>query len=137
MMNGGNDRDSDKGLLWKLPVVKTKDFGKLGPGFGFGAGCGFGFGLGVLGGVGFGPGIPGLHLGLGVGVGCGVGLGFGYGIGKGVGYDESRRYSNIGKPFTGSYGPSQDELGALVDELVIYTKKVVVAASKEIDKWRR
>uniref|UniRef100_A0A803N0R7 Uncharacterized protein n=1 Tax=Chenopodium quinoa TaxID=63459 RepID=A0A803N0R7_CHEQI len=75
-MSGANDRDADKGLLWKLPEIQTKDFGKIGPAFSFGAGCGFGFGLGVIG-------------------------------------------------------------GALVDELVINTKKLMVAASKEMDKWRR
>lgn len=45
-----NNSDDDKGLLWKLPVVKSNNFGKVGPAFGFGAGCGFGFGLGLLGG---------------------------------------------------------------------------------------
>lgn len=42
--------DDDKGLLWKLPVVRSSSFGKMGPGFGVGAGCGVGFGLGLLGG---------------------------------------------------------------------------------------
>lgn len=51
----GSERDErdigdDKGLLWKLPVVESKRFGKLGPAFGFGAGCGLGFGIGLLGG---------------------------------------------------------------------------------------
>ncbi|CAO2834432.1 unnamed protein product [Amaranthus hypochondriacus] len=136
-MNGGADNDADKGLLWKLPVIKTSQFGKIGPAFGVGAGCGFGFGLGLLGGIGLGPGIPGLQLGFGMGAGCGVGLGFGYGIGKGVAYDESRRYSNIARPFSGSYVPSRDDVNALVDDLVINTKKLMDAASKEIDKWRR
>ncbi|XP_021775308.1 uncharacterized protein LOC110739153 [Chenopodium quinoa] len=136
-MSGANDRDADKGLLWKLPEIQTKDFGKIGPAFSFGAGCGFGFGLGVIGGFGIGPGIPGLQLGLGVGAGCGVGLGFGYGVGRGVAYDDRKRYSNIGRPFNGSYVPSHNEVGALVDELVINTKKLMVAASKEMDKWRR
>lgn len=139
-MNGGNGRDRDggeRGLLWKLPLVTSKELGKLGPGFGFGAGCGFGFGIGLLGGAGFGPGIPGLQLGFGIGVGCGVGLGFGYGVGRGIAYDESRRYSNVGKPFHGSHLPSQDELGAVVGELVLNTKKLIKEASKEIDKWRR
>ena len=54
-MNGRERRDpdedgGDRGLLWKLPVVSTKELGKIGPGFGFGAGCGFGFGIGLLGG---------------------------------------------------------------------------------------
>lgn len=52
-MNGGADNDADKGLLWKLPVIKTSQFGKIGPAFGVGAGCGFGFGLGLLGGFPF------------------------------------------------------------------------------------
>lgn len=50
MMNNGGG-DDEKGLLWKLPVVKSNNFGKVGPAFGFGAGCGLGFGLGLLGGT--------------------------------------------------------------------------------------
>jgi len=45
-MNG----DDDKGLLWKLPVIKSDQLGKVGPAFGIGAGCGLGFGAGLLGG---------------------------------------------------------------------------------------
>ena len=48
-MNGGDD--DERGLLWKLPMVKSSDFGKLGPAFGVGAGCGVGFGVGLLGGT--------------------------------------------------------------------------------------
>lgn len=117
--------------------MSTKELGKIGPGFGFGAGCGFGFGIGLLGGAGFGPGIPGLQFGFGIGIGCGVGLGFGYGVGRGTAYDESRRHSNVGRPLHGSYLPSQNEMAALVDDLVLNTKKLIVVASKEIDKWRR
>jgi hypothetical protein len=43
--------NNDKGFLWKLPVVKFSNYGKVGPGFGFGAGCGLGFGIGFLGGT--------------------------------------------------------------------------------------
>ncbi|KAJ8441514.1 hypothetical protein Cgig2_026315 [Carnegiea gigantea] len=120
-MNGGGRDVEDRGLLWKLPVMSTKELGKIGPGFGFGAGCGFGFGIGLLGGAGFGPGIPGLQFGFGIGIGCGVGLGFGYGVGRGIAYDENKR----------------NEMAALLDELVVNTKKLIVAASKEVDKWRR
>ncbi|KAF8405634.1 hypothetical protein HHK36_007710 [Tetracentron sinense] len=89
-------------------------------------------------GAGFGPGIPGLQFGFGVGAGCGVGLGFGYGVGRGIAYDENRRYTNVGKIFNGAGNlPSQDEIGALIDEVVINTKKLIRATSKEIDKWRR
>ncbi|GMN56490.1 hypothetical protein TIFTF001_025607 [Ficus carica] len=98
MMRRREDREDEgdeKGLLWKLPAVKSKHLGKLGPGFGLGAGCGLGFGVGLLGGAGLGPGIPGLQFGFGVGVGCGVGIGFGYGFGRGVAQDHTRRYSNI------------------------------------------
>lgn len=42
--------DEDKALIWKLPVIKSKDLGKLGPAFGYGVGCGFGLGVGLLGG---------------------------------------------------------------------------------------
>ncbi|RDX69379.1 hypothetical protein CR513_51514 [Mucuna pruriens] len=133
-MNG----DENKGLLWKLPVVKSDQFGKVGPAFGLGAGCGLGFGLGLLGGVGVGPGIPGFQVGFGFGAGCGVGLGFGYGVGKGIAQDENRRYSNVGNPFRGSGSIiSEDDITALVDDIVINTKKLIRATSKEIDKWRR
>ncbi|KAJ6291737.1 hypothetical protein OIU76_023760 [Salix suchowensis] len=99
----GNDKsgEEEKGLLWKLPEVRFKEFGKVGPAFGFGAGCGVGFGVGLVGGVGIGPGIPGLQFGLGLGAGCGIGYGFGYGVGRGVAHDEKRRYSNAGKNFRG------------------------------------
>ncbi|XP_052200798.1 uncharacterized protein LOC127807177 isoform X2 [Diospyros lotus] len=134
-MNNGA-QDGEKGLLWKLPAIKTKQLGKLGPAFGIGAGCGFGFGIGLIGG--FGPGIPGLQLGFGLGAGCGIGLGLGYGMGRGIAYDENRRYTNVGK-FLNSPGhlPSQDEIGVLFDELVINTKKLIKATSKEVEKWRR
>ncbi|XAR57474.1 hypothetical protein NMG60_11025630 [Bertholletia excelsa] len=130
--------DDDKGLLWKLPVVKSKQLGRIGPAFGIGAGCGVGFGVGLIGGMGFGPGVPGLQLGFGLGAGCGVGLGFGYGMGRGIAYDENRKYSNVGKFFSGPGNlPSQDEVGALIDEVVLNTKKLIKATSREVDKWRR
>lgn len=52
-MNRRNDDDGDdvKGFLWKLPAVKSKQLGKLGPAFGIGAGCGFGFAVGLIGGL--------------------------------------------------------------------------------------
>ncbi|XP_057446442.1 uncharacterized protein LOC130738473 [Lotus japonicus] len=128
----------EKGLLWKLPELKSRDLGKVGPAFGFGAGCGLGFGIGLLGGVGIGPGIPGFQVGFGVGAGCGVGLGFGYGVGKGIAQDENRRYSNVGNPFRGSGKIiAEDDITALVDEIVINTKKLIKETSKEIEKWRR
>ncbi|KAJ7975561.1 glycine-rich protein [Quillaja saponaria] len=134
----GRDKDEEKGLLWKLPVLKTRNLGKMGPAFGVGAGCGVGFGVGLLGGAGFGPGIPGLQVGFGFGAGCGVGIGFGYGVGKGIAHDDNGRYSNVGNLFHGSRNTSsQDEINALVDELVINTKKLIRATSKEIDKWRK
>ncbi|XP_057974695.1 glycine-rich cell wall structural protein 1 [Malania oleifera] len=139
-MEGRNGGDGEgKGLLWKFPVVKSKQLGKLGPAFGFGAGCGVGFGAGLLGGIGFGPGIPGLQFGFGLGAGCGVGLGFGYGLGKGVAHDEHKRHSNVGKFFHGPGNlPSQEEMSAVVDEIVINTRKLLRATSREIDKyWRR
>ncbi|KAG9457030.1 hypothetical protein H6P81_001538 [Aristolochia fimbriata] len=136
-MNGGEGRD-DKGIIWKLPTLRAKPLGKLGPAFGYGAGCGVGLGFGLLGGAGFGAGFPGLQIGFGFGAGCGVGVGFGYGMGKGVAYDDSRRYTNVGKLFQGSGNlPSQEQIGALLDELVINTKKLITVTSREIDKWRR
>lgn len=51
MFGGYDSGDDGKGTLWKLPVVRSKQFGKLGPGFGLGFGCGFGFGAGLLGGT--------------------------------------------------------------------------------------
>ncbi|XP_026446799.1 uncharacterized protein LOC113347369 isoform X1 [Papaver somniferum] len=44
-----NNLNNAKGFLWKLPVFKTKELGKLGPAFGLGVGCGVGFGVGFLG----------------------------------------------------------------------------------------
>ncbi|KAL6268891.1 hypothetical protein ACE6H2_025802 [Prunus campanulata] len=151
MGRGGRDREErdeeeGKGLLWKLPVIKTPQLGKVGPAFGVGVGCGLGFGVGLLGGLGFGPGIPGLQVGFGLGAGCGVGLGFGYGVGKGVAHDDHRRYSNVGNLFQGANVgisrasgnlPTQDDIGALVEELVDNTKKLVRATTREMDKWRR
>ncbi|KAJ4751354.1 glycine-rich protein [Rhynchospora pubera] len=131
------EMDEEKGLLWKLPEVKSTELGKLGPGFGFGAGCGVGVGVGLFGGLGLGAGFPGLTVGLGAGAGCGVGLGFGYGMGKGVSYDEKGKHTNIGKLFqNGQPLPGQEQIGALVDELIVNTKKLVQATNKEIEKWR-
>jgi hypothetical protein len=49
--NGNNRSDEEeKGLLWKLPEVRFKELGRVGPAFGFGAGCGVGFGVGLVGG---------------------------------------------------------------------------------------
>ena len=39
-----------KGLLWTLPEVSSKELGKIGPGFGLGIGCGAGAGIGFFGG---------------------------------------------------------------------------------------
>lgn len=47
-MSGRNAEE--KGLLWKLPPLKSNQLGKLGPAFGIGAGCGVGFAFGLLGG---------------------------------------------------------------------------------------
>ncbi|CAL0303533.1 unnamed protein product [Lupinus luteus] len=128
----------EKGLVWKLPVLISKDFGKLGPAFGFGAGCGLGFGVGLLGGVGICPGISGLQVGFGFGAGCGVGLGFGYGIGRGIAQDEYRRYSNVGNPFRSSANIFyEDDITAIMDDLVINTKRLMRATSKETEKWSR
>ncbi|GER27638.1 glycine-rich protein [Striga asiatica] len=137
MSTSGRDEE-EKGLLWKLPAVKSRQLGKMGPAFGVGAGCGFGFAVGLIGGTGFGPGVPGLQFGFGFGVGCGVGLGFGYGVGRGIAYDGSYKYSNVGK-FLNKRGdvPLQNEIGDLVDELVVNTKKLIQATSREVDKWRR
>ncbi|KAL5538259.1 hypothetical protein UlMin_027754 [Ulmus minor] len=135
-MNGREERE--KGLVWKLPEIKSKHLGKLGPAFGVGAGCGVGFGIGLLGGAGFGPGIPGLQVGFGLGIGCGVGVGFGYGLGRGIAQDHNRTFSNVANLYNASANfPTQDEIGALIDELVDNTKKLARATSKEIDKWRR
>ncbi|XP_031255527.1 keratin, type II cytoskeletal 5 [Pistacia vera] len=128
MNSNGRRDDEEKGLIWKLPQIKLKDLGKVGPAFGAGIGCGVGVGVGLVGGIGIGPGFPGLQFGAGFGAGCGVGIGFGYGLGKGVAHDEYRRYSNVG---------TSDVLGALVDELASNTKKIVKVTSREIEKWRR
>ncbi|XVE70311.1 hypothetical protein DITRI_Ditri10aG0062300 [Diplodiscus trichospermus] len=129
--------DGDRGLIWKLPQLKIKDVGRVGPAFGLGAGCGLGFAFGLVGGAGFGPGFPGLQVGFGFGAGCGVGLGFGYGVGRGIAHDEYHTYSNIGRLFGRRHLSLQEEFSGVIDELVVNTKKVVIAASREIDKWRR
>ncbi|XP_026434421.1 protein TRIGALACTOSYLDIACYLGLYCEROL 5, chloroplastic-like [Papaver somniferum] len=93
-----NNLNNVKGFLWKFPVFKTRELGKLGPAFGLGVGCGVGFGVGFLGGLGIGPGLSSkLQLGVGFGAGCGVGIGFGYGMGKGVAQDDSGRHANLGR----------------------------------------
>lgn len=137
-MSGSSSQEGGKkGLLWKLPEVKSKDLGKLGPAFGFGAGCGAGFGVGLFGGAGLGVGFPGLQFGFGIGAGCGIGLGFGYGMGKGIAYDENQRYTNVGMLFQGvKILPAQDNIGALVDDLVVNAKKLIEATSREIEKRR-
>lgn len=40
----------DKGLLWRLPEVTSRELGKIGPAFGLGFGCGVGAGVGFFGG---------------------------------------------------------------------------------------
>lgn len=130
--------DEERGLIWKLPELKLKDFGKVGPAFGTGLGCGVGVGVGLVGGVGIGPGFPGMQFGMGFGAGCGVGMGFGYGVGKGIAHDAQRRYSNVGKLFQRQGdASSQDMFVELIDELVLNTKKLVKVTSREIEKWRR
>ncbi|KAJ8484228.1 hypothetical protein OPV22_016713 [Ensete ventricosum] len=125
-----------KGFVWKLPVVKTDDLGKLGPGLSFGAGCGVGVGIGLFGGAGLGAGFPGLRFGIGAGAGCGIGLGFGYGMGKGVAFDDDNgKHTNVGKLFQGN-SPSHGQIGGLIDEVVVNAKKLVKATSQEIEKWR-
>ncbi|KAK4707807.1 hypothetical protein R3W88_028732 [Solanum pinnatisectum] len=134
-MNGG---DEEKGLIWKLPIVKSKHLGKMGPGFGIGVGCGFGIGIGLIGGAGFGPGLPGLQLGFGLGAGCGIGVGFGYAVGRGYAYDDNRRYSNAGNVFNRPVSfPNHDVVGQLLDEIVTNTKKLIKTTTQELDKWKR
>lgn len=41
----------EKAPIWKLPQVKFKEIGKVGPAFGLGVGCGVGFGFGFVGGI--------------------------------------------------------------------------------------
>lgn len=51
-MNSNGRRDiEEKGLIWKLPQIKLKDLGKVGPAFGAGIGCGVGVGVGLVGGI--------------------------------------------------------------------------------------
>jgi hypothetical protein len=47
---GGGGAGVQKGLLWRLPEVTSKELGKIGPGFGLGVGCGAGAGIGFFGG---------------------------------------------------------------------------------------
>ncbi|XP_047087962.1 keratin, type II cytoskeletal 5-like [Lolium rigidum] len=131
----GGAGGGQKGLLWRLPEVTSKELGKIGPAFGLGIGCGAGAGIGFFGGAGLGYGFPGLTIGFGVGAGCGVGLGFGYGLGKGIAYDETKRHSNVGKMFREAPKFPTDTVAGLFDELVVNTKKLATATSKQIEKW--
>ncbi|KAL3696299.1 hypothetical protein R1sor_010375 [Riccia sorocarpa] len=131
------DDGSQKGLLWRLPVVELADWGKLGPGFGYGLGCGVGIGAGIIGGAGIGLGFPGLQFGAGVGAGCGLGVGFGYGLGKGRAYDEKGRYSNVGRWKKRSSGETIGEIGVIVDDFVGGIKKAIAALERETEKRRR
>ncbi|KAG6541973.1 hypothetical protein Mapa_016610 [Marchantia paleacea] len=134
------DDGSQKGFLWRLPVIESSEWGKLGPAFGYGIGCGFGVGAGIVGGAGIGLGFPGLQFGAGIGAGCGLGVGFGYGLGKGRAYDENGQYSNIGKLSPRkkrSSGETMGEFGAIVDDFVGGFKKVIDALERESDKRRR
>lgn len=48
---GAAKRSGDqKGLLWRLPEVTSRELGKIGPAFGLGIGCGAGAGVGFFGG---------------------------------------------------------------------------------------
>ena len=42
--------DDRKGIMSRLPKLRTHDWGTLGPAFGYGIGCGVGFGAGIVGG---------------------------------------------------------------------------------------
>ncbi|KAM0940165.1 hypothetical protein DsansV1_C19g0161021 [Dioscorea sansibarensis] len=129
--------DDDRGLLWRLPVVKTQDLGKLGPAFGIGAGCGVGFGFGLFGGAALGAGVPGFKLGFGLGAGCGIGMGFGYGAGRGIAYDDKRKYSNVGKLLGRPWNRANLEgMEPMLDEFFMNTKKLIRAAKREMGKWR-
>lgn len=55
--------DDERGIMWRLPKLQTKDWGKLGPAFGYGVGCGVGLGAGIVGGPLF---FPSLFLRFGV-----------------------------------------------------------------------
>ncbi|KAM0011644.1 hypothetical protein Hdeb2414_s0060g00760921 [Helianthus debilis subsp. tardiflorus] len=91
----------------------------------------------ITSGAGLGPGIPGLQVGFGFGAGCGIGLGFGYGAGRGIAYDENRKHSNVRKLFSGPGSLPQDEIGLLIEEVVVNTKKLIKATHREVEKWRR
>ncbi|XBH54732.1 uncharacterized protein [Aegilops tauschii subsp. strangulata] len=134
-MGAAKRSGAEKGLLWRLPEVTSRELGKIGPAFGLGIGCGAGAGVGFFGGAGLGYGFPGLTLGFGVGAGCGIGFGFGYGLGKGIAHDEKRRHSNVGKMFQETPNLPKDTIAGLFDELVVNTKKLATATSKQIEKW--
>ncbi|KAJ7539602.1 hypothetical protein O6H91_11G101100 [Diphasiastrum complanatum] len=126
--------DEAKGLVWRLPLVRAADVGKLGPAFGLGMGCGVGVGVGIVGGAGLGFGFPGLQLGVGLGVGCGVGVGFGYGLGKGRAYDENGGHSNLGKVRVRKNGAvSGSEVGAILDDFVSEIKRALETLDKGSD----
>ncbi|KAG7025114.1 hypothetical protein SDJN02_13937 [Cucurbita argyrosperma subsp. argyrosperma] len=127
-MNGSRHEggEDESGMLWKLPVLKSSRIGRLGPAFGLGVGCGVGFGIGLVGGF-------LLQLGFGVLVsGCGLGLGFGYAIEELLLFCHQETFLDFHFYFI-----SRDEIGALVDELALNTKKLIRVTAQEIDKWKR
>lgn len=133
----GDTNDSKRGLAWKLPLVQSKELGKIGPALGYGIGCGFGVGAGLIGGAGIGIGVPGVQFGFGIGAGCGVGLGFGYGVGRGWAYDENGRHGNVGKLCRRRQnGSSENQIEALMDDLISSTKRAINAIDREIQKRR-
>ncbi|KAG0554320.1 hypothetical protein M758_12G084700 [Ceratodon purpureus] len=140
-MWGDDDDDDRRGMLWRLPKLRSRDWGTLGPAFGYGIGCGVGLGAGIVGGAGIGLGFPGLQVGFGVGAGCGVGVGFGYGLGKGRAYDENGTYSNVGRLPKRSgrsiAGSSGAEIGAIIDDLVTGVKRALDGIQNDNGKRRR
>ncbi|XP_024532236.1 chorion class B protein M3A5 [Selaginella moellendorffii] len=129
--------EMERGLLWKLPLVKSSEWGKLGPAFGAGVGCGVGVGAGIIGGAGLGFGFPGFQFGVGLGAGCGIGVGFGYGLGKGRAYDENGSYSNMGRYSAKRAASSGAEIRAIVDDFVSGMRRALASWESELQKRRR
>lgn len=46
-----DDDDDERGLLGRLPKLRSRDWGNIGPAFGYGIGCGVGLGAGIVGGT--------------------------------------------------------------------------------------
>eukprot|EP00252_Welwitschia_mirabilis_P006437 TRINITY_DN17320_c0_g1_i1.p1 TRINITY_DN17320_c0_g1~~TRINITY_DN17320_c0_g1_i1.p1 ORF type:complete len:154 (+),score=28.80 TRINITY_DN17320_c0_g1_i1:342-803(+) len=127
-------------LLVKLPLVQSRDHGKIGPAVGFGIGCGVGLGAGLFTGAGPTVGIHGMPFRIGAGAGCGLGLGIGYGAGRGWAKDENGNHNNVQRLFKKGRNGERVEISldefitTMMNDLINSTTKACEAIAREIEK---